>query len=100
MYYFDELPILDDVSDVIISQAYINGFTYDSDSEEFYLSDKDKEDLLETIYDITKDYVDNNVLLIKNYDFDKELLNYVTAVINMTYTPISDIFLNLDNLNS
>ena len=80
MYYFDDLPILDDVGDVIVSQADINGFTYDSDSEDFYLSDKDKEDLLETIYDITKDYVDNNVLSMKNYYFDTELLNYVTAV--------------------
>ena len=96
MYYFDDLPILDDVGDVIVSQADINGFTYDSDSEDFYLSDKDKEDLLETIYDITKDYVDNNVLSMKNYYFDTELLNYVTAVINMTYTPISDILLNIN----
>ena len=93
MYYFDDLHILDDVGDVIVSQADINGFTDDSDSEDFYLSCKDREDLLETIYDITKDYVDNNILSIKNYDFDTELLNYVTAVINMTYTPISDILL-------
>ena len=96
MYYFDDLPILDDIDDIIISQADINGFADDSDSEEFYLSDKDKEDLLETIYDITKDYVDNNILLIKNYDFDKVLLNYVTEVINMIYTPISDILLNIN----
>tara|TARA_Y100001970_G_scaffold220449_1_gene270796 strand:+ start:2484 stop:3908 length:1425 start_codon:yes stop_codon:yes gene_type:complete len=96
MYYFDDLHILDDVGDVIVSQADINGFTDDSDSEDFYLSCKDREDLLETIYDITKDYVDNNILSIKNYDFDTELLNYVTAVINMTYTPISDILLNIN----
>ena len=38
----------------------------------------------------------------KNYDFDIELNNYVTAVINMTYIPISDILLNIniDNIIS
>ena len=102
MYYFDELPILDDVGDVIVAEANINGFKNDSDSEEYYLSEKDKEDLLETIYDITKDYVDNNILSMKNYDFDTELNNYVTTVINMTYIPISDILLNIniDNIIS
>ena len=83
MYYFDELPILDDVGDVIISQADINGFADDSDSEEFYLSAKDREDLLETIYDITKDYVDNNILSINNR---KLFIKHNYLVINLIHT--------------
>ena len=96
MYYFNDLPILDDVGEVIVSHACINGFESDSDCEEFYLSHEDKEDLLETIYDITKDYIDNNILSMKNTYFDQELNNYVTNVINITYSPIYDILSNIN----